>query len=161
MLSPEALQQFRQFFIKNRQQTGRENHFTSLGFDIVDIQAGAARMSMPSLDHLAGNPITGAIASGPVMALLDTCCAMAAATSGDAIQMCPTLDLRVDYLGPPKPGLTVHAEAKAIRRSRFVIFTEGFAYQDDKDKPIARCTINFTPIDQKVMKDHAAKDQAR
>lgn len=157
MATQEAVDKFRDFFIRNRQKSGVDNHFTALNFTVVDIQSGKAHMSMPSTSKIAGNPVTGAVASGPVFALLDTCCAMAAATCGDEIKMCPTLDLRVDFLGAPKPDLTIHAEATAFRNSRYVVFTEGFAYQDDKEKPIARCSINFTPIDQKVMVDHKAK----
>ena len=116
-------------------------------------------MRFDRAEHLVGNPITGGVASGPVFALLDTCCAMAAATVGEQIRLSPTLDLRVDFLGPAKPNMPVYAEAKAYRDTRFVIFTEGKAYQDDKNKPIARSTVNFTPIDQRILKESPGSDK--
>jgi len=163
MASEEEVKQFRKFFQHSRQDGDRSgNHFSSVGLQVLNIENGWASMRFESADHLAGNPINGAVAAGPVIALLDTCCAMAAATCGDKIRLSPTLDLRVDFLGPAKPNLTVYAEAKAYRDSRYVIFTEGMAYQDDKDKPIARCSINFTPIEHRILKDRAdAKNSER
>jgi uncharacterized protein (TIGR00369 family) len=160
LASDDAVQKFRQFFQLSRQSLDIENHFSSLGLKVLDIQSGWASMTFESVEKLAGNPVTGAVASGPLIALLDTCCAMAAATCGDTIRLSPTLDLRVDFLGPAQAKLPVFAEAKAYRNSRFVIFTQGLAFQDNKDKPIARCTINFTPIDQKIFKDKAANGGA-
>ena len=156
MISDETLKKFRDFFVNSQQGTGRENHFSSVGLTVLDIQSGWAAMSFASAPHLAGNPVTGAVGAGPVIALLDTCCAMAAATCGDEIRLSPTLDLRVDFLGPANAGCPVFAEAKAYRKSRFVVFTEGFAYQDDKQQPLARATINFTPIDQAILKPKPA-----
>jgi len=152
MASEQDVEKFRQFFQMSRTSPDGDNHFSSVGLKVLAIQSGWASLCFESAEHLVGNPVTGGVATGPVIALLDTCCAMAAATVGDKIRLSPTLDLRVDFLGPAKPNLTVYAEAKAYRDSRFVIFTEGFAFQDDKDLPIARCTVNFTPIDQQILK---------
>lgn len=151
MATDEEVQQFRQFFQLSRQPPHSENHFSALGLKVVELKSGWASVMVESVDKLVGNPVTGAIAAGPVIALLDTCCAMAAATSGDNIRLSPTLDLRVDFLGSAKAGLPMVAEASAYRNSRFVIFTEGLVFQDDRNKPVARCTVNFTPLDQKVL----------
>ena len=158
MANQDAIEQFRRMFqyseSKSAEGNGFENHFTSLGFKVIDVQEGKAWMDLPYADKLVGNPVDGTLASGPVMALLDSCCALASATSGDTVSFCPTLDLRVDHLGLAKPNLTIHAEAEVYRHSRFVIFTRGIAYQQDKEKPIARCTINFTPINQPVVSEN-------
>jgi len=160
MVKQEAIEQFRRFFQKQDRPPGIENHFSALDFAVIDIQAGRAWMDMPYADHLVGNPVSNAMASGPIMALLDSCCAMAAATCGDTVSFSPTLDLRIDHLGAAKPNLTIHAEAEVYRESRFVIFTRGMAYQDNKDQPIARCTINFTPIEQQIVNTVPAETAA-
>ncbi len=156
MPTKDAIEQFRRMFqyAENANDKKIENHFTALGFKVIDVQQGKAQMDLPYADNLVGNPVDGTLAAGPLMALLDSCCALASATSGDTVSFCPTLDLRVDHLGLAKPNLTIHAEAEVYRHSRFVIFTRAIAYQDNKDQAIARCTVNFTPINQPVVSEN-------
>jgi uncharacterized protein (TIGR00369 family) len=144
------LDQFREFFMARvKSKTG--NHFSALGLECRFIEAGRAGLDLPFKPELAGDAATGIVAGGPMTALLDSCCAIAAATAGDTIAFCPTLDLRMDHMAMPEPGKTLHAEAEAYRVTRSIIFTRGIIYQDDPERPVVRALVNFTPIGSKVM----------
>ncbi len=92
------------------------------------------------------------MANGVMSALLDTCCAIAAATSLEKIAFCPTLDLRMDHMGMAAPDKPLKAEAEVYRSTSSVIFTRGTIFQDeDRDRPIVRALINFTPIKHTIL----------
>ena len=86
---------------------------------------------------------------------MDTACGFAAVSALGELAIAPTLDLRIDYMGPAEPGKAVIGEAEAYRVTRNVIFARGQAYhQDQKDKPIAHCTATFMRLDsQTTQKD--------
>ena len=50
----------------------------------------------------------------------------------------PTLDLRIDHLGMAPPKKDIFAAAHVYRATRKVLFIEGFAYCDNKERPIAK-----------------------
>jgi acyl-coenzyme A thioesterase PaaI-like protein len=139
------LEQFRAFFMEGMQRP-RPGHFGRLGFQCVSIEIGTAALDLPFGPELVGDPETGAVAGGPMTALMDSCCALAAATAREPISFCPTLDLRMDHMGLAEPGKTLHCEAEAYRVTRSVIFTRGIIFQDDRNRPIVRGLVNFTPI---------------
>lgn len=149
------LELFRDFFME-RQDLPKPNHFGALKLHYRFIEAGHAGLDLPFGAELVGDPATGAMAGGPMSALMDTCCAMAAATARDPIGFCPTLDLRMDHMGLAQPGKTLHCDAEAYRVSKSVIFTRGIIYQDDPERPIARGLANFTPITYKIMDPEVA-----
>lgn len=141
----DNLEQFREFFGK-RQGALARGHFAALGLQPRVIEKGWAEVDLPWREDLVGDPGSGVLAGGPLAALLDTCCALAAATAGDSINFCPTLDLRMDHMRMPEPGKMVRAQAEAYRVTRSVIFTRGIVYHDDPDNPIVQCLANFTPV---------------
>jgi uncharacterized protein (TIGR00369 family) len=126
------------------------DHFHALGIAFTDIQQGKIEARLPYRHAIVGNPENGLIHGGALTALLDTSCGFAAVTALEQLTLCPTLDLRIDYMRPAKPGLTIYAEAEAYRVTANVIFCRGLAYQEDKNNPIAYCTANFTRMDAEV-----------
>ena len=146
-MSTAIIDTFRQFF-QQRMTSTQPNHFNALGIQFVSIDKDRAVLDLPYGEHLLACPDPEWLAGGPITGLLDTCCAIAAASTMDQLTFCPTLDLRVDHLGIAMPGLTLHAEAEVYRKSRSVIFVRGFVYQDDRSRPVATGLANFTPVDQ-------------
>jgi hypothetical protein len=51
-------------------------------------------------------------------------------------EVCPTLDLRIDYMHAAEPNKDVYGFAQCYRVTTDVIFTRGFAYQDDPSNPL-------------------------
>lgn len=140
-----SLDQFREFFIQ-RMNSQTDSHFGQLGLQCSFIEAGRAGLVLPYNPLLVGNPATGVMAGGPMTALLDSCCAIAAATATENIEFSPTLDLRMDHMGLAEAGKDLQAEAEVYRVTPSVIFTRGIIYQDDPERPIVRALANFTPI---------------
>lgn len=124
---------------------GLGDHFETLGLRFVNVDRGTTRVEMPYSEHLVGNPATGVLHGGAITTLLDTTCGFAAATVLSDIGVAPTLDLRVDYLGRGELGKTFFGEGSVYRVTRHIIFTEGVVFQAP-DKPIARCTATFAPL---------------
>lgn len=153
-----SLEQFRQFFIQGH-GLAAGGHFVALGLQPRTIEKGWAEMDLPWREDLVGDPGSGVIAGGPLTALMDTCCAIAAATAGDRINFCPTLDLRMDHMGKPDPGKTLRARAEAYRVTSSVIFTRGIIYQDDPERPVVHGLANFTPVNFLIAPVQRAGDE--
>ena len=58
-------------------------------------------------------------------------------------EICPTLDLRIDHMHAAEPGKDVYGFAECYRVTPNVIFTRGYAYQDNPDEPIAHVVGAF------------------
>ncbi len=145
----EALEKFLEV-ARQRFHQQEKNHFTSLGFRVTEIEAGRAVVTMPYQPQFAGDPFTGAMASGPISALLDSCCAYAAATVKDPVGFSPTLDLRIDHVRIAKAGEDLVAEAEAYHVSEHVLFTRGVV-KGEGGRPVAYALANFTPISQPIL----------
>lgn len=105
---------------------------------------------MPYAAHLVGNPTTGVIHGGALTSLMDTACGMATLCVLPEFEVCPTLDLRVDYMHPAAPHKPVYGFAQCYRVTTDVIFTRGFAYQDDPQQPIAHVVGTFMRMGKRL-----------
>lgn len=111
------------------------------GIELESVDGEEVTMRLPYREELVGNPETGAIHGGALTVLLDH-------TLGTASICCdkigpmitPTLDLRIDHLGVTPAGKDVFATARVYKVTRRIIFVEGFAYCESRDKPVARAT---------------------
>lgn len=151
------LDKFRQFFM-GRMNSGMHGHFGSLGLKCTFIEDGRAGLDLPYDERFVTNPASGILAGGVITALVDTCCAIASATRAKNFSFSPTLDLRIDHMGVAEAGKVVHAEAEVYRTTRNVIFTRGQVFQGDRNRPIAHCLVNFTPVSHKVMDSQAGME---
>lgn len=126
-------------------------HCKHLGIEMVQASAGSLTLLLPYSEKIIGNPETGVIHGGALTTLMDTACGFAAISALDSPGICPTLDLRIDYMKPAEPGLAVIGHAEAYRVANSVVFARGIAYHEgDKDNPIAHCTASFMRIEPKV-----------
>lgn len=114
-----------------------------LGIKVLDASKGTLTLELPYSQSLIGNPETGVLHGGAISTLLDTACGMAAALSFDNFTLCPTLDLRIDYMRAAKPGNAIKAYAEVYRTTSNIVFTRGTAHQGDTDKPVAHCVATF------------------
>ena len=63
----------------------------------------------------------------------------------DEFELCPTLDLRVDYMHPAEPSRPVYARAETYKITSNIIFTRCEAYQHEGNT-IANCVGTFMRI---------------
>ncbi len=147
----ESLEVTKQFFEMLVGQ--KDGHFQALGMSVQPVDHGKLSLLLPYSDRIVGNPETGVVHGGCLTALLDTVCGLAAATALDKLSLCPTIDLRIDYMSSARPGEAIIGEAEAIRITPSVIFTQGIAHQGDPENPVARCSANFLRMGSSVVGD--------
>lgn len=136
------------------------DHFNRLGLAVDDVGPGRFRVRLPWGPHLVGNPDQGIIHGGVLTTMLDTCCGFAAVTALEEPGLCPTMDLRIDYMRPATPGELLYAEGEAYRVTGQVIFTRGVAHHGDPTRPVAHCVANFTRLDPAISAVMAAQMRA-
>jgi uncharacterized protein (TIGR00369 family) len=94
-------------------------------------------VKIPYREDLVGDPDTGVIAGGVVTTLLDHTSARAVAAKLTEATSIATLDLRIDYMRPAKPGLDICATAYCYKVTRSVAFVRALAYDEDPSDPVA------------------------
>lgn len=132
---------------------------TALGIQMI---AGQCAMRAPFRADLVGDPADGGLAGGVITTLLDQTCGMAVGWAmrgsnpwegGDpwsAMKEEPrrfgtmaTLDLRIDFVRPARPGADVTARAQCYQIAGGVAFVRGEAFEDDPADPIAAAQAAF------------------
>jgi uncharacterized protein (TIGR00369 family) len=97
-----------------------------------------------------GNPDSGVIHGGALTTLMDTTCGFVIPISLEQFSICPTLDLRIDYMTAAQPNKSIFGRSELYRVTENVIFSRGIAYQDNIDKPIAHCVATFMRLPPEV-----------
>lgn len=118
-------------------------HAEEIGMRLMKTPKGEAKITIPYDEKLVGDPETGVVHGGVVTTLLDTGCGIAAISRTGLMGGIATLDLRIDYMRPAKPGHTLTAKCECYRVTRSVAFARGFAYDDDPDDPVATAAGAF------------------
>lgn len=118
-------------------------HCQVLGIQVQDASAEGMTLLLPYGPQIVGDPETGVIHGGALTSLMDTACGLATLCVLPEFEVCPTLDLRIDYMHPAEPHKPVFGFAQCYRVTTDVIFTRGFAYQDDPQQPIAHVVGTF------------------
>jgi uncharacterized protein (TIGR00369 family) len=83
------------------------------------------------------------MASGPILALMDTATSCAVWRKLGVLVLHATLDLRIDYLRPATPGRTVIGRGECYRITRSIAFVRGHAHDGDPADPLAHVAGTF------------------
>ena len=122
-------------------------HTNGLGVDLHSIEGSELTLRLPYQEQLVGDAETGVLHSGALTVLLDQTLGLAAVCSEDfAPSVTPTLDLRIDHLGIAPAGRDIFATGKVFRATRKVLFVEGYAWCESREKPIARATGTWVRV---------------
>ena len=125
-------------------------HCQVLGIKVHEVTPAGLTLCLPYSTQIIGNPQTGVIHGGALTSLMDTACGMATLCVLPEFEVCPTLDLRIDYMHPAEPHKAVFGFAQCYRVTTDVIFTRGFAYQDDPQQPIAHVVGTFMRMGKRL-----------
>ncbi|MFK8329937.1 PaaI family thioesterase [Pseudomonas sp. BJa5] len=143
-MSETSLQAMAQRFL------GALPHCQLLQMRVHHVDTQGMTLVLPYSASIIGNPQTGAIHGGALTTLMDTTCGMATLCALAEFEVCPTLDLRIDYMHPAKAGQDIYGYAQCYRVTRDVIFTRGMAYQDDPEQPVAQVVGTFMRLGKGV-----------
>jgi len=100
-------------------------------------------LELPYADRLIGDPETGVMASGAILALMDMACGASIWLANRAFRPQATLDLRIDYLRPATPRNSVIGRAECYRLTRSIAFVRGQAHDGDAADPLAQVAATF------------------
>ena len=119
----------------------------ALGIRVVSARENELILELPYTDQIIGNPDSGVIHGGAITTLMDTAAGAAVLCAMPTFELCPTLDLRVDYMRSAKPGQSVFARASCYRRTSNILFMCCEAYQIDRS--VAHCVATFMRMGEK------------
>lgn len=122
-------------------------HGGRLGIVYHDHGEDWAELALPYHSDLVGDEASGIIASGPILALMDMATSVAVWLKLDAFKGHATLDLRIDYLRPARPGHTVIGRGECYRITRSIAFVRGQAHDGDPDDPLAHVAGTFMAVE--------------
>jgi uncharacterized protein (TIGR00369 family) len=123
-------------------------HNRALGLRVVDVGEGAASVLLPYDAKLVGNPESGVLHGGAITTLIDVACGAAVMLKLTRFVRIATLDLRIDYLRPARPGQDVVAHADCYKLTRNVAFVRALASHGDASDPIASAQGTFILVDE-------------
>jgi len=121
-------------------------HCQVLGITVKEASDTALTLELPYNEQHVGNPMNGVIHGGVITTLMDTACGTMVINALPEFELCPTLDLRVDYVRAAEPNEAIYALAEAYRVSRNVVFTRCTVHQGDPNEPVANCMATFMRI---------------
>lgn len=116
---------------------GFAGHGGALGITYHAHGTDWAELALPWHAALVGDPDTGVLASGPIIALMDMATSFSVWLKRGGFVPHATLDLRVDYLRPARPGQTVIGRGECYRLTRTISFVRGQAHDGDPADPLA------------------------
>lgn len=135
-------------------------HCQVLGLQVHEAAASGLTLRLPYSMQIVGDPQSGVIHGGAITTLMDTTCGISTVCVLPTFEICPTLDLRIDYMRPAQPNKDVFGFAECYRVTENIIFTRGYAYQDDPQEPIAHVVGAFMRMGKPTDLARSAKGAA-
>ena len=132
-------------------------HCQVLGIKVHEVTPAGLTLCLPYSTQIIGNPQTGVIHGGALTTLMDTTCGISTVCVLPEFEVCPTIDLRIDYMRPAEPNKDVYGFAECYRVTANIIFARGYAYQDDPQQPIAHVVGTFMRMGNGPQVDQAFK----
>jgi uncharacterized protein (TIGR00369 family) len=121
-----------------------------LGWKALDLEPGHVRVRYTARPEFV-NP-HGAIQGGFLAAMLDDAMGPALFTTLAADQFAPTIEIKVSFLRPARPGWII-AEGRVVHRTRSLAFLEGTLSTEDGEliatgSATARIVATIRPTDE-------------
>jgi len=121
----------------------RSGHILALGLRFVASGEDYCEFAIDYDRRLVSDVNSGILASGPIVSLMDTAAGFAVWAKRGGFKPQATLDLRLDYLRPSRPGQTVTGRAECYRLTRRIAFVRGLAHDGDPNDPVAHLTATY------------------
>src|SRR5690606_6320034 len=98
-------------------------HCQVLGMTVEQADENGLVIKRPGSEVIWGNPVTGVVHGGALPTLMVTCCGISTVCYLEELEVCPALDLRIDYMHPAERGKPIYGFAECYRVTPAVIFT--------------------------------------
>ncbi len=118
-------------------------HGGAIGIGYHDHGADWAELSLPYSEELVGVAESGVLASGPIISLMDMATSLSIWIRLGRFRHQATLDLRVDYLRPARPGQTIIGRGECYGVTKSIGFVRGLAHDGDPADPVAHVSGTF------------------
>jgi uncharacterized protein (TIGR00369 family) len=118
-------------------------HVRQLGIELSHADAGSAEGRLPYRPEFLGDAERRLIHTGVITTLIDSICGVALIAHLGQPTRIATLDLRVDYLRPSRPGKDLVCRAECYRLTEQIAFLRASVWQDDPAEPVAACLAAF------------------
>jgi len=125
----------------------------ALGLEFFSSEGGVCLMRLPFRDDLVGDPRDGGLAGPAIFTMLDQASGAAVGTrlsarlaaQGRGLRQggMATLDFRIDYVRPARPGEDVTCRTECVALRGEVAYVRGVAYERDVSDPIALAQAAF------------------
>ena len=108
----------------------------------VDTSRGELIGKLTFSEELIGNPSLPALHGGTIGALLESTAIFTVIRETETSRMPKTINITVEYLRTGRP-VDTYAAAQFTRLGRRVANVRAFAWQEDRNKPIAAANAHF------------------
>ncbi len=124
----------------------RAGHNGLIGMEYCAHGPGWCELALPYRPELAGDAVSGILASGPIITMMDMATSISSWLKSGKFRPQATLDLRIDYLRPAEPGKTVVGRGECYKLTKSIAFIRGEAHDGDPARPVAHVagTYMFT-----------------
>ncbi|HZR37270.1 MAG TPA: PaaI family thioesterase [Nevskia sp.] len=122
---------------------GSVPHVKELGIELSHADARSAEGRLPYRPEFLGDAEHQLIHTGVVTTLIDSVCGVALIAHIGQPTRIATLDLRVDYLRPSRPGKDLVCRAECYRLTDQIAFLRASVWQDRADEPVATSLAAF------------------
>jgi len=129
-------------------------HVGELGIELIRVDGEAAEARLPCRPEFLGDIEHQLIHTGVVTTLIDSICGVALLAHIGKPMRIATLDLRVDYLRPSRPGKDLVCRAECYRLTGQIAFLRASVWQDDAAAPVASSLGAFMLTSRPGEKDH-------
>lgn len=121
---------------------GLTGHTSILGLRYHDHGPDWAEMLLPFNPSLARDA-GGSLSNGPIVTLMDIAASMAVWLKAGRFHPHATLDLRLDYVRPPRPFRDLVGRGECYALTSDLAFVRGQAHDGEPDQPVASLSGTF------------------
>lgn len=118
-------------------------HARDLGMEVISASAERTEVRLPFRPEFLGDTERQLIHPGVVTTLIDSTCGVGLMARLGRPVTIATLDLRVDYLRPSRPGIGLICSAECYRLTGQIAFMRATVWQDDPATPVAASVSTF------------------
>ncbi len=118
-------------------------YYQLLGFEVVDLAEGYARLRMPASEKLL--QFQDAVHGGAIYSVADAAVAVALLTTCESEEQVVTIEGKINYLAPVQAGGEISAVGRLVQRGRQIALGD-VEVRDNTDRLVAKGLITYMVV---------------